>query len=54
MSAAKKPADATPTPEDRGEDNPDGKGEENLDTGPQHVHSHGPIETKRTFRRKTG
>jgi hypothetical protein len=69
MSADKKPAGAEPTPEDetkrkfrealaakqgrKVEDNSDRKGED-LDTGPQHVHSHGPIDTKRTFRRKTG
>jgi hypothetical protein len=69
MSASKKPADgAEPTPED--ETTPEEetkrkfrealaakqgrKGEDNVDTGPQQVHSHGPIETKRTFRRKTG
>ena len=35
------------------------KGEDHIDNqtdrgGPQHGHSHGPVETKRTFRRKTG
>ncbi|HJV13013.1 MAG TPA: DUF5302 domain-containing protein [Propionibacteriaceae bacterium] len=34
------------------------KGEDHIDNqtdrGPQHVHGHGPVETKRTFRRKTG
>jgi hypothetical protein len=30
------------------------KGEDHIDNGPQHVHSHGPVETKRNFRRKTG
>jgi hypothetical protein len=70
MSASKKPADgaeptsdsAEPTPEDETKRKfrealaakQGRKGEDNLDTGPQHVHSHGPIETKRTFRRKTG
>jgi hypothetical protein len=65
MSASKKPADAEPTPEEETkrkfrealaakQGRKGDKGEDNLDTGPQHVHSHGPIETKRTFRRKTG
>jgi len=27
---------------------------EHTDRGQQHVHNHGPVETKRTFRRKTG
>jgi hypothetical protein len=62
MSAGKKPAGAKPTPEDETkrkfrealEAKQGRKGEDNLDTGPQHVRSHGPIETKRTFRRKTG
>ena len=30
------------------------KGEDHIDNGPQHVQAHGPVETKRTFRRKTG
>ena len=30
------------------------KGEDNIDNGPQQVHGHGPVETKRNFRRKTG
>ncbi len=31
------------------------RGEDHIDEGgPQHVHGHGPVETKRTFRRKTG
>jgi hypothetical protein len=30
------------------------RGEDHIDDGPQHVHGHGPVETKRTFRRKTG
>jgi hypothetical protein len=34
------------------------KGEDHIDSqtdkGPQHVHTQGPVETKRTFRRKTG
>jgi hypothetical protein len=34
------------------------KGEDHIDNqtdkDPQHVHSQGPVETKRTFRRKTG
>jgi hypothetical protein len=29
-------------------------GEDHIDSGPQHVHGHGPVETKRVFRRKTG
>jgi len=34
----------------KGEDHAD----EHTDRGQQHVHNHGPVETKRTFRRKTG
>jgi hypothetical protein len=30
------------------------KGEDHIDNPQQHVHNHGPVETKRTFRRKTG
>jgi hypothetical protein len=30
------------------------KGEDHLDNPQQHVHNQGPVETKRTFRRKTG
>jgi len=30
------------------------RGEDHIDDGRQHVHGHGPVETKRTFRRKTG
>ncbi len=30
------------------------KGEDHLDNGPQQVRGHGPVETKRNFRRKTG
>jgi hypothetical protein len=30
------------------------KGEDHIDNGPQHVHGQGPVETRRTFRRKTG
>lgn len=31
------------------------KGEDHIDNAPQHVHGHGPADTKRTFRRrKTG
>ena len=30
------------------------RGEDHLDDGPQHAHGHGPVEAKRTFRRKTG
>jgi hypothetical protein len=30
------------------------KGEDHLDGGPQNVHAHGPVDAKRTFRRKTG
>ena len=30
------------------------KGEDHIDNGPQQVHGHGPVETKRNFRRKTG
>jgi len=29
-------------------------GEDHIDNAPQHVHAHGPAETKRAFRRKTG
>ena len=30
------------------------RGEDHLDAGQQPVHAHGPVEAKRTFRRKTG
>ena len=30
------------------------KGEDHIDNAQQNAHSHGPVETKRTFRRKTG
>jgi hypothetical protein len=31
------------------------KGEDHIDNAQQHIHPHGPVETKRTtFRRKTG
>ena len=30
------------------------KGEDHIDNEPGNVHSHGPVENKRTFRRKTG
>ena len=30
------------------------KGEDHIDSAQQNVHAHGPVETKRTFRRKTG
>jgi hypothetical protein len=30
------------------------KGEDHIDNTQQNVHAHGPVETKRTFRRKTG
>ena len=30
------------------------KGEDHIDNAPQQVHPQGPVETKRTFRRKTG
>ena len=30
------------------------RGEDHLDAGTQPVQPHGPVETKRTFRRKTG
>lgn len=30
------------------------KGEDHIDNAPQQVHAHGPAETKRAFRRKTG
>ena len=30
------------------------KGEDHIDNPQQHVHTQGPVETKRTFRRKTG
>ena len=29
-------------------------GEDHIDDGPSQVHAHGPVETKRPFRRKTG
>ena len=30
------------------------RGEDHIDDGQQHAHAHGPVETKRVFRRKTG
>jgi hypothetical protein len=30
------------------------KGEDHIDSAAQQVQSHGPVETKRNFRRKTG
>jgi Family of unknown function (DUF5302) len=30
------------------------KGEDHIDNEPGKVHAHGPVESKRTFRRKTG
>ena len=30
------------------------KGEDHIDNAQQNAQSHGPVETKRTFRRKTG
>ena len=30
------------------------QGEDHIDDGPSQVQAHGPVETKRTFRRKTG
>ncbi len=30
------------------------RGEDHLDTQPENPHPHGPVETKRVFRRKTG
>jgi Family of unknown function (DUF5302) len=30
------------------------KGEDHIDNEPQQAHTHGPVETKRNFRRKTG
>ena len=30
------------------------RGEDHIDDGQQHVHAHGPVDTKRVFRRKTG
>lgn len=30
------------------------KGEDHIDNASPHMHAHGPVETKRTFRRKTG
>jgi hypothetical protein len=30
------------------------KGEDHIDNAQQNVHAQGPVETKRTFRRKTG
>lgn len=29
-------------------------GEDHLDNGPKNAHAHGPVDAKRTFRRKTG
>jgi len=30
------------------------RGEDHIDNGQSSVHAHGPVETKRVFRRKTG
>jgi hypothetical protein len=30
------------------------QGEDHIDDGQQHVHAHGPVDSKRVFRRKTG
>lgn len=30
------------------------RGEDHLDGGPNDTHAHGPVDTKRVFRRKTG
>ena len=30
------------------------KGEDHIDNEPGNLHAHGPVENKRTFRRKTG
>lgn len=30
------------------------QGEDHIDDGQQQVHAHGPVDTKRVFRRKTG
>ncbi|HEX8489056.1 MAG TPA: DUF5302 domain-containing protein [Propionibacteriaceae bacterium] len=30
------------------------RGEDHIDDGKQHVHAHGPVDSKRVFRRKTG
>lgn len=30
------------------------RGEDHIDDGQQHVHAHGPVDSKRVFRRKTG
>lgn len=67
MSASDKPGQKQTTPEDetkakfrealaakqgrKGEDHVDNQGDKGSQ---QHVHGQGPVETKRTFRRKTG
>ena len=69
MSADDQPS-PTPAPEDETKTTPEDetkrkfrealaakqgrRGEDHIDNGPQHPHPHGPVETKRTFRRKTG
>ena len=30
------------------------RGEDHIDDGTPHVHAHGPVDSKRVFRRKTG
>ena len=62
MSAKGKPAGAEPTPEDETKRKfrealaakQGRKGEDHLDNEPTNVHSHGPVDNKRMFRRKTG
>ena len=62
MSAKGKPADDESTPEDETRRKfrealaakQGRKGEDHIDNQPTNVHAHGPMDTKRTFRRKTG
>jgi Family of unknown function (DUF5302) len=62
MSAKGKSAGATPPPEDETKRKfrealaakQGRQGEDHIDNEPGNVHAHGPMETKRTFRRKTG
>ena len=60
--SADTPKSDQPTPEDETrrkfrealEAKKNRRGEDHIDDGQQRVHAHGPVETKRVFRRKTG
>jgi hypothetical protein len=62
MSSKGKPADDQPTPEEETRRKfrealaakQGRKGEDHIDNEPTNVHAHGPMDTKRVFRRKTG